>query len=50
MKKVIITIIAVIFVTIVIPVIITEFSAPKENAVSTEPVPSPAADDTMMQL
>lgn len=40
MKKIIITLLVSIFIMLVIPFIITELTAPKENAVSTEPKPS----------
>lgn len=45
MKKIIISLIAAIFIMIVIPLIIVELLPPKNNADSTKPIPSPVATD-----
>ena len=46
MKKVIISFIVAIFIMIIIPFIIVELLPPKNNADSTNPLPSPVATDT----
>ena len=44
MKRVIITLVAVIVITIIIPLVIVEFVTPVNNAASTAPKPSPSAE------
>ena len=44
MKRIGITLIAVIVITIIIPLVIVEFVPPINNAASTEPKPSPSAE------
>ncbi len=46
MKKVIISLIAAIFIMIIIPLIVVELLPPRNNANSTEPIPSPVVTDT----
>lgn len=47
MKKILLSMLAALFISIILPLIIVELAEPKNNADSTEPLPSPTVSTDM---
>lgn len=50
MKKILLSVFAALFISLIIPLIIVEFMKPDTNAESTKPLPSPTVSSSDMEV